>query len=1372
MSQAQDFVNTFMDSLSGATLNETLKGVFANILAKQVTVEADGSVTLGSSFSVLSKIFTFIATPVDNRPAGPLEYTDEQVAAATTAANDVVAPVEGETFTLTAGAESVDEGSTATFTLATTNVAAGTVVSYTISGVDAADVDGGSLTGSATVGADGTAKISVGLAADSSTEGAETLKVAIDGQSTSASITVNDTSVEDDFSLTTSADNPAMTTDSDVFSGQITSQGTTTTFNSTDNIIDVTPTDNDVFNLTVSDDVAATATGLVRGVETVNVNVDAITTAAATSTELEFDGNNFTGVKNFEFDSVNTNSAINTLDINNINDNGVTVTASSDFATVEVDGKAGSDINVVAQATGSTGAPVTVTVGTSDKSVDISGAGYLNATANAATGLLKATADQNLTVSGTAATVINATSTNGNVTISDATASVNTTANAKGAVSIDKLDAAGSVTVTAGSTISLDATTTIKSTSLNLSGTGASSLVVAADAATVATLSGNGAAVTYDFTEGASTLADVVVTGDQDVTLKIIEGAAGGLNIADNATAGTFTLEHTADADLNLSGSTSLVDNFKVSGTITSDKTIAVKSGQEINFAADQTGVTVDVGTDAGAASQAVIVKLDDGVKDGNAVDLTKLTVTDAKTVTINANTDTTVAGSAVTNTIATLVASDANSNVAINMGVNNLVLGANATTSTVGTGTITVTGSGTLTDAATVTQLTAATLDASAVTGKVTLDSTTALAVGTIKTGSAADTVVLTEQADVTVEMGAGNDKLTLDAASTADLVTSIDLGEGTDTLVFQDGFKLLKGTGSLTVAGVENLVFTNVAYNATATEAVQASVLNGATYNFGASAANATTNVAVTVDSADTTVDLSQLVGSVDAATAVAGMTFTTDASAASAAVAITGVKGAKNSITGSTNQGDTLTGGDLSDTFNITSDASLFNASGEMLDTIAGGAQATNGADTLLVGTNGTAFTIADTDVWSKLSGVESITTVANTAVITIDLDVSAQTAGLTKVDLSGDTDNTGDNVITVDEFTGATTLIGSAGKDTITGGSGADTITITAGADVIASGAGDDVIVITTDAALFNASNALINGSIAGGDGSDTLQIGVTTTGNATAFAIAADDAWTNVTGIETIKSVADEAEQTLNFDSTVWAAGVRTVDISAAKKATGNIIDVSEVDNTLVATTATGMTLKGSATGVTTITGTNGIDTISGGSADDIFDGGAGNDVIDLSAGGTDKVTLTAGNGKDTIAGFQTGANTTVGYDTIATTGGTDLVDAVAVDADDIKVEVGKVTEFNLILSGTGLANDTSGTALLAALATAGNGGTALTLTASAADTGSLVAYQANNAYIYSYDAGVDTDIAASEIELVGVLENVSAGSLHTHNFVA
>ena len=98
-----------------------------------------------------------------------------------------------ETFALTVDAVSVTEGATATFTLATTNVAAGTEVGYTITGVSAADVTG-ALSGTATVGAGGTASISVEIAADQLTEGPETLTLSLDNGQASANTVVQDTS--------------------------------------------------------------------------------------------------------------------------------------------------------------------------------------------------------------------------------------------------------------------------------------------------------------------------------------------------------------------------------------------------------------------------------------------------------------------------------------------------------------------------------------------------------------------------------------------------------------------------------------------------------------------------------------------------------------------------------------------------------------------------------------------------------------------------------------------------------------------------------------------------------------------------------------------------------------------------------------------------------------------------------------------------------------------------------------------------------------------------------------------------------------------------------------------------------------------------
>jgi VCBS repeat-containing protein len=73
------------------------------------------------------------------------------------------------------------------------NVASGFSLPYSVSGISAADIMGGVLTGTATVDAAGKTTITVPVAADKRTEGDETLTVTVQGQA--ASVTIKDTSV-------------------------------------------------------------------------------------------------------------------------------------------------------------------------------------------------------------------------------------------------------------------------------------------------------------------------------------------------------------------------------------------------------------------------------------------------------------------------------------------------------------------------------------------------------------------------------------------------------------------------------------------------------------------------------------------------------------------------------------------------------------------------------------------------------------------------------------------------------------------------------------------------------------------------------------------------------------------------------------------------------------------------------------------------------------------------------------------------------------------------------------------------------------------------------------------------------------------------
>ena len=96
------------------------------------------------------------------------------------------------TYVLSSQTKAVNEGESARFTLITTNVAAYTTLTYTLSGVQSNDIVDGRLSGTALVGTDGKAVITVPIKKDLITDGDETLRVTIGPAS--ASVVVKDTS--------------------------------------------------------------------------------------------------------------------------------------------------------------------------------------------------------------------------------------------------------------------------------------------------------------------------------------------------------------------------------------------------------------------------------------------------------------------------------------------------------------------------------------------------------------------------------------------------------------------------------------------------------------------------------------------------------------------------------------------------------------------------------------------------------------------------------------------------------------------------------------------------------------------------------------------------------------------------------------------------------------------------------------------------------------------------------------------------------------------------------------------------------------------------------------------------------------------------
>ena len=95
-------------------------------------------------------------------------------------------------YSLIGNQTAINEGGSVTFTLSTSYVNSGTVIPYSVSGISAADLSSGSMTGSFVVGSAETAAFT--LASDSLTEGSERLTITLHGVPGSASCAIGDTS--------------------------------------------------------------------------------------------------------------------------------------------------------------------------------------------------------------------------------------------------------------------------------------------------------------------------------------------------------------------------------------------------------------------------------------------------------------------------------------------------------------------------------------------------------------------------------------------------------------------------------------------------------------------------------------------------------------------------------------------------------------------------------------------------------------------------------------------------------------------------------------------------------------------------------------------------------------------------------------------------------------------------------------------------------------------------------------------------------------------------------------------------------------------------------------------------------------------------
>lgn len=165
-----DVVYQIFSNLASKPVTDTAWGQTSAMFANKVAVAAYVTETLKVSTTDLATLQAYVA-PVTSAP--------ESVTAA-------------EAFAITADASTVNEGGMVIFNIA--NGVANTEYAIKLGGVQAADITG-DLVRVVTTDAAGKASLEVAIAADSATEGAETLTASVLTKTATASVVINDTSV-------------------------------------------------------------------------------------------------------------------------------------------------------------------------------------------------------------------------------------------------------------------------------------------------------------------------------------------------------------------------------------------------------------------------------------------------------------------------------------------------------------------------------------------------------------------------------------------------------------------------------------------------------------------------------------------------------------------------------------------------------------------------------------------------------------------------------------------------------------------------------------------------------------------------------------------------------------------------------------------------------------------------------------------------------------------------------------------------------------------------------------------------------------------------------------------------------------------------
>jgi Ca2+-binding RTX toxin-like protein len=437
----------------------------------------------------------------------------------------------------------------------------------------------------------------------------------------------------------------------------------------------------------------------------------------------------------------------------------------------------------------------------------------------------------------------------------------------------------------------------------------------------------------------------------------------------------------------------------------------------------------------------------------------------------------------------------------------------------------------------------------------------------------------------------------------------TTIDGGFGNDTL------SITGAGGALNLATVANVEVLDLT---AATSAVTVTNASTAFTRYSLSATGDTVTTSATASSVTGGVGNDNITGAAGNDTLIGG----------DGNDAISGLAGA-NSLSGG-NGDDTITSGSLTDTVDGGAGADAVSLiTGVYTGSVTGGA----GTDTLSVvsGTNIAGATVALFENLTIASGGALTTTVAQLAQFTGTI-TGAGTETLTLTGAGNTTTVTLPAAIEVFDATALTSSPNlsvvalaalSVSGSTVSGVTNTITVTGDVASNMIITGGGGNDIINIAHGTTGTFAPATGGDSIAGGNGTDTLNI----TGNVALGTTGTPIVLTTLSSIEVI-----------NFQQTTAAVSVSSALLAATQ--TSGQINMAGSGSLL-------FTASGTSAAAWSVTGGGGDDSITGGDAADTISGGAGSDTI---IGGDGNDTISVGSGNNSVVGG-------VGDDAITLTGG-------------------------------------------------------------------------------------------------------------------